>query len=183
MARQARKREIQTEISILVESTDAAVEMGLNISVVARRSLLDSNNNDPLFPITTRLQIRGRSIAPEERAGEPYEISIWSGASRNTSLTLRDAQVLNEYHAPVFREYKGQQLPVYKAPPGLATIDRRGGGGIWRATLIDDSRLAQDMLLLVQLERPLFLTIEEVQFERERWIRDISLQTTEPALG
>lgn len=117
MARRARSGERQTEISIRVESTDAAVEMGLNISVVARRPLLDSHHDDPLFPITTRLQIRGQSIAPRERAGEPYEISIWSGTSRKTNLTLRDAQVLNEYHAPVYRPYKEQQLPVYKAPP------------------------------------------------------------------
>lgn len=142
MARRARSRETQTEISIRVESTDAAVEMGLNISVAARSPLLDSHGDDPLFPVTTRLLIRGRSISPKERAGDPYEISIWSGTSRKTNLTLRDAQVLNEYHSPVYRSYKEQQLPVYKAPPGLATIDRRAGGGVWRGTLMDDSGLA-----------------------------------------
>ena len=34
------------------------------------------------------------------------------------------------------------------------------------------------MLLIVSIGRPLFLAIEEVQFERQRWIRDISIQTT-----
>jgi len=38
------------------------------------------------------------------------------------------------------------------------------------------------MVLLLRLERPLYLTIEEVQFERERWIRDISLQTVDPTV-
>ena len=72
--------------------------------------LLDSHSDDPLFPVTTRLQIRGRSIGPKERAGDPDEISIWSGTSRKTNLTLRDPQVLNEYHSPVYRSYKEQQL-------------------------------------------------------------------------
>jgi hypothetical protein len=88
MARRARCGERHIEISMRVESTEAAVEIGLNISVAARRPLLDSHSDDPLFPITTRLQIRGCSIGPKERVGDPYEISIWSGTSRKTNLRL-----------------------------------------------------------------------------------------------
>jgi len=87
-----------------------------------------------------------------------------------TKLTLKD--VCDEFHVPVYRPYRGQQIPVYKDVRGLAAIDNRTPvhDRVWQSWIPDDPRVAH-----------LLLSIHEMKSERQRWIRSISLQTTDPA--
>jgi hypothetical protein len=179
MSRRSKKSEEHTHLAIHVQGFDAEVEARLNIDLATSRPLY-STEDDPVFPTSTRLVIRGRSTYPKERAGDVYEISLRGQTSSRTQLALKDIHVHNEHHVPIYRKYRGEDVAVYKVPSGLATLERRRADRVWQAWISDEPRLVSDMLLLMRLERPLFLAIHEMKFERRRWIRSVSLQTSDP---
>jgi hypothetical protein len=88
MVRRNGRREEYTELSIRVEG-EARVEAGLNISLIARRPLPNANHNEPVFSVTTRLQIRGRAVSPETRVAEPYDISHLERKFGNQTIFVR----------------------------------------------------------------------------------------------
>src|SRR5262249_47650194 len=129
---------------------------------------------------STKLYLRGHVTHPKERAGETYEVTVSGESSARMQLKLKDVHAYED-HAPVYRTYKGEDIPVYRAPPGFATFQRRRRVGASRAWIRMERQVVTDMLLLAQLKRPLFLAIQEMKFEGERWIRSISLHTIDPS--
>lgn len=168
-----------THLAIRIEGFDAEAETRLNIDLSVSRPHF-ATDDDLVFPTSNRLIIRGRSTYPEARSGESYEITVWGRSTRRAPLTLKEIHVHDDHHVPVYRKYRGEDIPVYKVPPGLGTLERRRNDRVWQAWISDEPRLVSDMLLLLRLERPLFMAIHEMKAERRRWIRSISLQTTDP---
>jgi hypothetical protein len=178
--RRSRKGEAHTHLAIQVEGFEADVEARLHIDLITSRPAY-ATDEDPVFPASTRLKIRGHATYPEGRAAEAYEITLWGNSSGRTPMTLKEIHVHDEHHVPMYRKYRGEDFPVYRVPSGLSTLERRREDKVWQAWINHEPRLVSDMLLLMKLERPLFLAIHEMKVERRRWIRSISLQTTDPA--
>jgi hypothetical protein len=70
---------------------------------------------------------------------------------------------------------------VYDIPHGLAVIERRRSDGAWTASVPVEPKLVTHMLILLGHGSQTYLSIHERRLERRRWIRSISLQTTDPA--
>jgi hypothetical protein len=180
MSRRKKTTEEHTHLAIRVEGFDARAEAGLHIDLLSSRPVF-ATKDDLVFPASTKLILRGRSTYPEERAGDAYEITLWGEKSGRAKLTLKDIHVHDDHHVPLYRKYRDEEVPVYEVPSGLATLERRRADRVWQAWITDEPRLVSDMLLLLRLERPLFLAMHEMKVERRRWIRSISLQTTDPS--
>jgi hypothetical protein len=179
MRRRKRRSNEDTELTIKVERFEADVEVRLNLELSTVHPSSDDRDDEPVFPASTKLRIRGHATQPQERAGEAYEITLSGEPSARMQLKLKDVHVHDEGHAPVYRTFKGEDIPVYNAPPGFATFQRRRKDGVSHAWITLEPRIVTDMLLIAQLKRPLFLAIDEMKVEKERWIRGISLQTAD----
>lgn len=78
---------------------------------------------------------RGKSTYPPERAGESYEVTIKGDPSHRSRITLKDVHARSEHDVPLYRPYRGTQIPIYECPPGLSTLERR-----WHDMLLGQSR-------------------------------------------
>jgi hypothetical protein len=148
---------------------------------VSRRRPFNDLPDDFVFECSTELVIRGVACYPAERADERYEITLRAKDPRGLRLRLKDIQARDEHHVPVYRQYRGNHFPVYEPPPGLSTIERRRADGTWQAFLFVEPTLATDMLILLGQNRQLYLSIHELKADRRRWLRSISLQSSNPA--
>lgn len=171
-----------TFLAIRVERYEASTEASLNLNLKTNLPLF-ARDEDPVYTFVTTLKINGVSTYPEGRAGERYEVTVRGEAihAGDFSLTLRDVQKRGEYGAPVYRSHRGEPLPIYQPPPGIALIERRRGAAIWDLWVPVAPRLVSDMLVLLAQTRPLFLFLHERKTGRQRWIESIGLQTTDPA--
>ncbi len=80
---------------------------------------------------------------------------------------------------PKYKKRKGYLLPVYGLPHGIITIDKRRGQDVWDMALFAEHSLARDWIALSAL-RPLYLSVHEIKVPRQRWVRSMALQTTNP---
>jgi hypothetical protein len=172
--------EQHTFVAIRVEHYDADAEAGLNINLVTSRPF-DDMPEDFVFESSARLVITGVACYPMEREGETYEVTLVAKDSHGSRLQLKDIQARDEHHSPVYRQYRGAHFPVYKAPLGLSTIERRRPDGTWQAYVTVQPQLTTDMLIQLSQNRQLYLEIHEMKAERRRWIRSIALKSTNPA--
>lgn len=129
-----------------------------------------------------RLTITGTLTYPEKRAGDGYELTVCGGDVRSSDLnaTVKDVQARDEYGSPQYREYRGRQIPVYNPPSGLGHLEKVRGEARWTGWLFVASRFVNDALVLLSHGKSLFLAIHECKDKRKRWIRALSLQTTNP---
>ena len=170
-------------LAIRVEQYDASVETSVNHNVYAPQYAWDSHESDPLYPVSSRLTITGTSTYPEKRAGESYELTIHGedARSRRHNTTLKHAQVREEYGSPKYREYRGGMIPVYDPPSGVGLIEKVRGEPCWTVWLSVAPQFVNDALTLLGHHRDLYLSIHEYKEKRARWIRSLSLQTSDPA--
>ncbi|RWB99687.1 MAG: hypothetical protein EOQ57_18160 [Mesorhizobium sp.] len=132
---------------------------------------------------TEQLTVGGKSIYPEERAGDTYEVTIYSNNlySGDIRATLKDVQARDEHGSPKYRQYRGRQIPIYIPPPGMGLIDKVRGEPRWTVWLRVSPRFTTEALALLRDERSLFLAVHELKKGRRRWVQNLSLQTTDPA--
>ena len=90
-------------------------------------------------------------------------------------------QLVDEYRAPRYREYRGKRVPIYAPPKGIATLDKIHGEPRWHSAIFVSPRFITDLLILLGHTRNLFVAIHERKLERQRWIQSVGLQTTDPA--
>lgn len=181
-ARQKKPEEEHTHLAIRVERYDASIETAVNHNVYAPQYAWDLDDNDPLYQVNTRLTIAGISTYPEERAGAAYELAVYGDAapSLRLSATLKDVQARDEYGSPQYREYRGRQIPIYNPPNGTGLLNKVRGEPRWTAWLFVAPRFVSDALVLLGQGKNQFLAIHERKIKRARWIKSISLQTTNP---
>ncbi|MGX5842694.1 hypothetical protein ACWGTI_18415 [Mesorhizobium sp. ArgA1] len=172
-----------TQLAIRVERCDASVEAAVNYNVYAPETAWNSDDDDPLYRCVSRLTIAGVSSYPEERAGETYEVTIYGDnlGSGDIRATLKDVQERDKHGSPKYRHYRGRQIPIYNPPPGIGLIDKIRGEPRWTAWLRVSPHYTSDALALLRNGRQLFLAIHEFKKGRKRWVRSVSLQTTDPA--
>jgi hypothetical protein len=177
-----RKRESAEEhtfLAIRVESYEADAGAGLNLNLVTTHPYNDSPE-DFVFAFGTKLEIKGVACYPTERSGEKYEVTFRAKDSGQYRLRLKDIQARDEHLIPLYRQYRGGSFAVYEPPAGLSTIERRRHDRVWQGCLFVESHFTRDMLILLGHNRPLYLSVHELKVERQRWIRSISLQSTNP---
>jgi hypothetical protein len=183
-----KRKEIHPEptysrIGVKVEKYDARVEADINIDAKDPRYAINLDDRDPVYKYITRLTIVGLATYPEDRAGQRFEVTVYGdeSPSRRVFATLKDIHERGEYGQPLYRQYRGQDLPVFRKPPGLGLLDKVRGEPRWTAWLNVAARLVSDMLVLLGTKRDLYLAIEERKIGRTRWVDGICLQTTDPA--
>lgn len=179
--RPRRPAEEFTYLAIRVAQCEASVDASVNRTVYGPQYAWRLDDEDPLYECKSRLTIIGTSLYPERRAGQAYELTIYGDASPRMNVTLKDAQARDDYGSPQYREYRGRQIPVYDPPRGLGRLEKVRGEPSWRACVFLPPHYVSEVLMLMSLDRPLFLAIHEHKRERARWIRSVSLQTTDPA--
>jgi hypothetical protein len=178
-----RPLEIITDLTIRIEHHDARIGAGINHDVFAPQYAFRLDERDPLYNYTIHLTIKGVATYPEKRAGEMFELTIHGddAPSHTHNLTLKDVQERGEaYNSPKCRDYRGKQVPIYLAPKGLGHLQKNRGENRWSAWLFTPTRFASNLLHLLGQARPLFLGLRECKEGRDYWIRDISVQTTDP---
>lgn len=179
----AQPKPTYARIGVKVEGYEGRVEADINIDATNPKYALDLDDRDPVYKYITRLTIVGTATYPEDRAGQRFEITVYGdeAPSRRVFPTLKDLQERGEYGQPLYRKYRGADLPVLRKPPGLGLLDKVRGQPVWTAWINVASRLVSDMLVLLGAKRDLYLAIDERKTGRTRWVDGIGLQTTDPA--
>ena len=172
-----------TQLAVRLERYDVQSEVGVTFYLERPELAFHDADDDPLFEHITRLVLTGTATYPAERSGECFELTIRGddGPSSRVGLMLRDMHLLDKERVPRYREYRGQSYPVYRQVPGIASMSRAGKTSSWTAWINLKPRLVSDMLLTLGLRARLYLGILESKQGRERWIRQLSLQTIDPA--
>jgi len=172
-----------TQLGVRVEQYEVESAVDVNFHLEHPHLAFHDADDDPLFEHITRLVLTGTATYPSDRAGERFELTIRGddGPSTRVGLKLRDMQLRDHNRVSQYREYRGQTLPVYRPVPGIASVSRAGKASPWTAWINLAPRLVSDMLALVGFSDRLYLGILECKQGRERWIRRLSLQTTDPA--
>lgn len=171
-----------TRLAILVERYDAHIDATINHNVYVPQSAWGTDEEDPVYRYTSKLEITGIATYPPQRADDIYELTIYGddAPSRHHNLTLRDVQARDNYGSPIQRLYRGRQIPVYNAPKGLGHIEKVRGELRWTGWLFVPTRFVNDMLVLLNHARNLFVALYERKEDRARRIMSISLQTKNP---
>ena len=173
--------EEHTHLAIRVESYEVSADASISMNLTMDRPLF-YQDDDPVYEFVSTLKISGKSTYPENRAGDTYEVSVRGDESyRVLALTLRDMQARDDCGVPIYRSYRGEQIPVFNRPPGFATMKRQRGTRIWDIWMRVAPRFVSDMLLLTTRDCQLYLSIHERKAGRDRWVEGLSLQTIDPA--
>ena len=182
MPRKSKKaQEIHTHIAVVVHDYAIRSEAGLNINLVVDRPIF-YDDEDLAYEFVTTLDVSGKCIYPPDREGDCYEITI-KGGERHAGIhsqTLKDFQKRDEHGVPLYRTYRGERIPVFDCPPGIAILEKRRGERIWVSWMWVKQELVRDMLTVLAHVKPVYLHIHEFKKDRQRWVRSISLQTTNP---
>jgi hypothetical protein len=143
----------QTQLGVRVERYDVEAGVDVNFHLERPHLAFHDPDNDPLFEHVTQLVLSGTATSPSDRAGECFTLTIRGDDSPSTrvGLTLHDMQLFDEYHAPRYREYRGQTVPVYRSVPGIASLSRTRKASPWTAWINCAPRLVSDMLVLLGL--------------------------------
>lgn len=173
--------EEHTHLAIQVESHEVSTDASININLTMDRPLF-YQDDDLVYEFVITLKIFGKSTYPPNRAGDIYEVTVRGDeSSRVLALTLRDMQARDDHGVPLYRSYRGEQIPIYNRPPGFASMKRQRGTRIWDIWIRVAPRFVSDMLLLATCDHQLYLSLHERKAGRDRWVEGISLQTTDPA--
>lgn len=174
---------VYTHLAVRLDRYD--IDAGVGVSYLLERPDLAFHDadDDPVFEHVTRLVLTGSATYPPERAGELFELTIRGddGPSTRVGLKLREMQLRDENRVPRYREYRGQSYPIYRPVPGIAYMSRGGKELPWTAWINLAPRLVSDMLVLLGMGERLYLAVLESRQGRDRWIRQLALQTINPA--
>ncbi len=181
MAKQkTKKRSAEYDyLSLGVSSYAASVDASVNFRVRDRRHYEDDAQ---FFDFHSRLEIECCSWWPDNRAGCNYSLTIYGHAPQHEpfSMTLEDCQVRDEFGERKYEKRRGEQVPVYRVPKGVGHLDRVRGANAWSGVAWVAAQCLTDMLTLLPVVSPLYVSIHELREGRNRFIVGLILQTTDP---
>lgn len=165
-------------IKVLQNEASAGAEININLRV--------SNNpypseQEPVFTSSSRLELLGTAIWPEDRVDDRYEITVSGKKDGEKPSILKELRALDTDGHPIYTKRHGSDVPVYNVPPGIGMIERRRGTRLWNCWVHVPARAVSDMLRLVCSRRALYVSIHERKIDRHRWIVGFALQTNNPA--
>jgi hypothetical protein len=177
-----RKSALDDYVSLSVRVSRFDVTVGASINIHLRTTVPYAwDDSDPVVAPDFQIVIAGICTYPEHRANDLYEITVYGERLAREHLTFEQIRVRDKYNVPVYRKYRGQDYPVFNVPPGVATVERLRGTREWRTALFVEANIASRMLAVLSLGRDVYASIDERKIDRQRWVRGISLQTTNPA--
>ncbi len=180
--RRGKPKEEYFHIAIRVDRHEIRLEASIHRDANHPEYAHNLDDRDPIYQFRANLTIVGTAFSPKERAGHSYEIEIYEEDSPSSGLDaqLKHLHSHDERGAFQYRSYRGKSVPVYAKPPGLALLNKERGKLQWTAWLRVLPRMASDMLAVLAGGRQVYLALTESTDERARWVRRLSLQTTDP---
>ena len=180
--RQKKPAEEQTQLAIRVERYDAHVAGAVSYQAYAPQYAWNLDDDDPVYEFTSQVTITGIATYPPGRAGDTYDVTVSGVASPSHDVysKLKDIHARNEHGSPRYRTYRGIEIPIYVPPKGLGLLDKVRGESRWIAWLFVPPRFVSDLLALLGQQSRLFLSLHEYKNGRSRWVRGVTLQTTDP---
>jgi hypothetical protein len=174
-----------THLNIRVESFEASAEASINHDAYSPQFAFVLDEDDPVYKFTGRVRVSGISTDPPNRAHDSYEIELLGDASHSHRLNarLKDLQKRDEKGVLQYRQYRGRQVPVFEQPRGLGLLEKVRGECAWRAFLLVTPKFVDQWIVLLQNSTSLFMSITEFKLGRARWVRSVTLGTTDPAEG
>lgn len=171
-----------TETILLLDGFDGHASAAVNSYFYANPALPFDDSVEPVFDYRTELEIRATCIAPHKRSGDHYTITLHSEPpdSHDLRLKMKDMHEHDEDRCPVYRQYRGHEYPVYRAPKGLSVLHKIRGEPRWTSWITVSEPMMSHSLALLSLERKIWLVIDEVRREHQRWIRSLYLRTSNP---
>ena len=173
--------ELHTYVGVLVESFDIQSEASLNTNLRLARPIL-YEIDDLAYEFITTLTITGTCIYPKERKDHSCEV-VFRGSEIHAgehSLTLKDFQARDKHGVHVYKQYRGESIPVFEPPPGIAVINKRRGENAWDSWVCVNKQIINDILITLTHISPVYISIHEKKKDRQRWIQSISVQTSNP---
>lgn len=169
-----------TLLGIRLSGFTARVDASVSYKVLDPRHYQEDAK---VYEFASSLEVEGDCMYPEERAGESYRLTVY-GRELNEgefTLTLADCHVRDDKGLLQYRKRGDKRVPLYKVPKGIGLLDRQRRTRIWAGTVWVSSRVVSDMLTLLPHVSPLYVAIQELRVERNRWITSLTLQTTDPS--
>lgn len=178
-----RARDEHTFLGIRIDSHEVAVGKSINSSLVGNTIVQNIEDDSPVFTTSTRIDISGTCIFPKSRANEKYDLAIRGGQLRAREPRVRDIRARGKDNLPAYRQHGSRQIPVYECPLGFSTFDRIRGANAWHTALSVPECTASDILAVLaqSASRPIYVSVHEHRYQRERWIRELYVQTKSPA--
>jgi hypothetical protein len=163
-----------------VESYDVRSSVRFNIHLLGQlRDVLPDDAE--VFESTTVLTVRGMFYEPAPRSGEHVELTVYGERTTRSPLRIKDIQARDKNEGRMYRTVRGHHVPVLNLPTGVTTIERRRSDNVRATAVFVESGLVTDMLLVLATGRPTYLSLYEKKADRRRWLRDVTLQTNDPA--
>lgn len=177
--------EVYTRLSLRIEDYRVRASAGINHYAHNPEYAWRNTEDEPLYEFETHLEITGSCIDPTKRAGDSYELTIYSEVDPENHIywKLRDVQAIDEHRVPQYRTYRGKEIPVYRPPKGMGTLGKIQREPRWHGAIWAQPRYISDLLTVLGWDRELFMAIVERKVQRQRWIQGITVQTTRPGCG
>lgn len=167
-------------LGIEIIKFDVIVDASINYEV--RMNTQKASGEERVYSFGTQIEITGICNYPEENVGDIYNLTIYGDDRRQDRFNsrLKDYQVIDHQWQKVFRETKDGMTPVYEIPTGIGYLEtprgsKSGSGYAWVST-----RFVSDMLLLLTINRPMYIEIHRLKEGRGYAISSLSLKTTNP---
>jgi hypothetical protein len=166
-------------LTIAVEEYSASIGASINSEV--RRTRPESDQV-PIFRFVSSIEIKGTCTAPDDRAKQTYQVTIYPPPAYEHKLDakLEDVHVRDEHGSPRYQKVRGQLLPVYDLPFGLGLLHRKRGAIMWDGWIWTPEPMITQMLVLLGNVRPLYLHLHERKIDRTCCIDGLTLRTTDP---
>lgn len=157
-----------TSIAVRVDAYEVEVEASLNYSL----KLADprfTREDELVFTHVTSLELNGVALFPSGWSGDHFRITLRGGdLSQWLELTLKDVQKRDERGSPVFRKRRGELVPEYEPPHGIALLEKERGERAWSAWISLRHALVSDALTMLQHRQPLYIMIRARKIDRRR---------------
>jgi len=179
--RQIAKHE-HTFVAISIERHIARCNAGVDLNLLGG-SLYDVDPKALVYRFDTTLEVSGICTYPVDRAGERYDITVYSANPYSRELTLRisDLQARDKEDAPRFKKLKHGLVPVYQEAPSLGYIEKVRGARLYSVVVWVAPVFVTDALTLLSHDRQLYAAIQERRLNRRREVRSFSIQTADPS--
>lgn len=178
-----RARDEHTFLAIRVDSHEIAVGRSINSALVGNTIIQNLDDDSPVFTSTIQIDISGTCMVPASRATGKYTLAIRSTQIRPLEPKVRDIRVRGKDNLPAYRQHRSRQIPVCKCPLGFSTLEKIRGANAWHAAISVPKCTASDILAMLaqSASRPIYVFVHEHRHEGDRWIRELYVQTKNPA--
>jgi hypothetical protein len=179
--RKSRPDELQYQL-LAIEVTSYSASIDAAISMHARERLWQ-HDNVQVYDFHNRIELLGTCSYPDERQGAHYQLTVYGRELSNGDFqrTLRDFVVRDAEGNIKRRKSRGIELPIYAAPDGIGSLEKRRGENLWNGVIWVAPQTTSDMLTLLTRVERVYVSIQEKRIGRQRWIVGLTLQTSDPA--